>query len=937
MAFGKNRLAMRIAMRLTMRFKFIWIFLAMLLTAAPGWAINVVIAGGSTNSASPTLVSPGDSIYITGSCKQESWHETRRWARYIIYSGSSFKVLSGSSITSWLDNSSQNIVVGTTPLTDGTDFRVGLQCTDHVDKKFLAAVFFRVAPPSPPMVTADTSNARFAKDDILIKVHAAGTGDGVKEVFIQWPGAPGDTERMTHVSGDLYQYTIPAGSLPEGAVDVQVWANSEHGANKGWESIRGFTVDKTAPSIQWDSANAAYAKDEITINADVVDGASGVKDVWIKWTGEGSTNIQMTKGRGNRYAYTIPSLPEGAKDVEIRATDNAGNSTGWIGKGRFTVDKSAPSVTWDQTNAVYTNGGITINAYVHDAISGVQDVWITWTGETGKNIKMDRRGGNRYSHVIPALPDGVKQVQIWAADRAGNGTGWVGKGSFIVDSTAPAIDWLTPLDQAMFSGDSIRIAGNLTEENPDYVTIGWQSEDETAWHSHIEKIGAGGNSFEYDLPGLKRSVNYRLRVQATDKAGNVSDAAPVRTVIGQLPANVLFENSAFLIVDHSLADKDDSGGFSRGDDLIYAVELQTGKIAAQGLSLRYALPAGLSMRPDTTPDTRPYFAPASAISDGTLLNAHWNGAGDAQLLADGVDLAANSKLVIHIPVAIAGRTIASPVASPIVSTVLAGAGNAKDDLQLEHQLALQEKFPADRALDLEFTSLQPDWKYRQGSAFNYRIALRVRAWDLSNVALRYALPPGLEKNGEARLEGDGAAAVKLNPAWGNNGEGLLLSSLPGVMLTARHSLSVVIPVKVAAKAVPGSTVQSEIEADASNLSGPATARHHIVLDSTTGPEEQLMLKKTVDNQTALPGQTLRYTITYANVGIDDLHDLVIRDTFQSEYLTLGHAQCGPVAPRTLRCGLVAGSAPGVLEWHLDGTLEAGDFGSVSYGVVVNER
>ncbi|HEY4316723.1 MAG TPA: Ig-like domain-containing protein [Herbaspirillum sp.] len=806
----------------------------------------------------------------------------------------------------------------------------------HANTGWQAAGSFILDRSPPALSNSEVEDHRSAA---FVRTNAVDTLSGIRSVKVRWEENAGGwwrQEDMQYNSATKkYSYTIDKDTLRSGEIAVEINARDWTDNDTGWVRVGSMQVDHPRPAITWDERNAKFAGESMHVRAHVAAGSGyRIAETWIRWKGAPSSGFQMKKEMDGFFSYDIPTegMAEYAQqDVEFWSKDNVGMTTSWMTPdgASFTVDKSAPVIKWDNTNAAYAKGSTTIKADIDDIASGVKDVWITWTGETSKTIKMVHGSGSHYSYAIPALPDGAKEVRIWAADNIGNATGWSVQGKFIVDNTAPAIDWLTPLDQAVLTGDGIRITGNLVEANPDYVEIEWQAVGETAWLSHIEKIQAGSNDFAYELPALQPGSNYRLRMHAVDKAGNASIAIPARTVIGQLAANVLFENSLFAVVEHSLVDKDGSGGFSRGDDLIYAIELQAGNIAAQGVSLRYTLPDGLAL----TPGTRPYFAPESATTDGSRLNAHWDGAGDPQLLGDSLDLAPNGKLILHIPVTVTGF----PAASPLRSTVLAGARNAKDTLPLEQQLALQDKFPANRALDLEFTSLHPDWKYRRGMAFDYRIALRVRAWDLSDVELRYALPPGLERNGEARLEGDGASAMQLNPAWGKNGAALLLSSVPGAKLAALHSFNVMIPVKIAVDAAPGSALQSEIEAQASNMNGAAIARHRIVLSDVTDPEDQLLLTKTVDQKTALPGQTLRYTITYANVGLDDLHDLVIRDAFQSEYLTLGKVQCGPLEPRTLHCAPIAGSTPGQLEWRLDGKLEFGDSGSVSYEVKVNSR
>lgn len=760
---------------------------------------------------------------------------------------------------------------------------------------------------------------------------------GVANVWIRWQTGDGWSSDYTAMRNDgdgAYSYEIDTHGVSAGLKKIQVRARDGAGNDTGWVEKGSFANDHKGPDVDWSNANAEFARDDLRVRVySVALPGYSVAEVWVRWDGAPAGGYKMSNDGEGYFSYTIPTagMRNGSKQyVELWAKDNGGGVRDWYTPwgAWFTVDKSAPSIRWDNANPAFTNGSTTIKADVSDAGSGVGDVWITWTGETSKTVKMANSGGSQYSYTIPALSAGVKEVQIWASDKLGNNTGWARKGSFIVDKTAPVVNWFAPLDQAVLTDDRVRIAGNLVEAHPDAVTIEWQAEDESAWQSHVEKLKAGSNDFDYELGGLKRGVNYRLRMQAIDKAGNTSAMTPVRTVIGQLPAKVLFKSAQLAVLDGSLVDKDDSGGLSAGDDLVYAVELEAADIDAAGVSLRYALPPGLAL----TPDLHPYFAPDSAIADGAKLNPYWNGDVDTQLLIYGVDLPANRKLIVRIPV-----TITSALAAPVDSAILAGARNARDEWRLEHSLSLQDKYPAHRALDLTLASMQPNWKYLPGTAFDYRIAVRARGWDLSDVELRYALPPGLERNGDLHIEGDGAAAVKLNPAWSKGDDKLLLSSISGVKLPAGHAFDVIVPVKIGGKAAPSSTLQSDIETRASNLDGPVTATHRIVLERSTAPEEQLVLEKTVDRKNAKPGDTLRYTIRFQNVGIDTLHDPVIKDAIQTDYLTLQKAQCDASISIALQCSVVEGLPPGELEWCLDGKLEAGDFGSVSYEATVNRR
>ncbi|HWZ49517.1 MAG TPA: Ig-like domain-containing protein, partial [Herbaspirillum sp.] len=643
--------------------------------------------------------------------------------------------------------------------------------------------------------TWESNNATYAKESITIRAMIF-DASGVDQTWIRWPVAGGWSPNilMNDDGGSDFSknvsFTIDVSALPEGVKNVQIWAEDLEGNNTGWRNKGSFTADRTAPAIDWDNKNAQYAKTSITIDANVSDAVSGVADVLIWWPGAAGS-VSMNKVSGDRYRYTIDTsqLPAGEKEVQILARDKAGNDTKWQVKGRFLVDRLPPKIEWDNNNPQYTKDEITIKTNVSDKSSGVANVWIWWTGALSTDIKMKKGSGNQYEYTIPALQeDGLKDVQIYATDNAGNTTNWVSKGSFIVDRTPPIVNWLEPLNQAVLSDGRIHLAGNIVDDNPDYVVIEWQEENAAAWQSHTIAADPNHSDFQYDLSGLTQGINYRLRLRATDKAGNDADDTPSRTVIGQLPADTMLR------------------------------------------------------------------------------------------------------------------------------------------LQLE--------------------SMQADWKYTQGTAFDYRITVRALKSALSDIALRYTLPAGLQKNGAVHIDGDGAAAMKLNPNWGGPDAQLLLPT-HGAMLAARNAFTVIIPVRIVGTAVSGTFIQSEVQASANNLIGRISAIHRITLEGPPFDEEQLRLKKTVDKETASPGEILRYTITFTNVSTEDLNTLVIKDDIQSAYLTLRNAQCGQSIPDSLQCcvsteqGDQCGTAierkPGALEWHLNGILAAGDSGSVSYEAQVNQK
>ncbi|MCB1639829.1 MAG: hypothetical protein KDI15_13390 [Thiothrix sp.] len=91
-----------------------------------------------------------------------------------------------------------------------------------------------------------------------------------------------------------------------------------------------------------------------------------------------------------------------------------------------------------------------------------------------------------------------------------------------------------------------------------------------------------------------------------------------------------------------------------------------------------------------------------------------------------------------------------------------------------------------------------------------------------------------------------------------------------------------------------------------------------------------------DGSLAEPGQRLRYTISYHNVGNGRVNELVVHDSLPDFTTISGMPQCGPT-PAGLGCvaPLPPGSPGDALEWTFSGPLEPGTSGAVFYEVTVD--
>jgi uncharacterized repeat protein (TIGR01451 family) len=160
---------------------------------------------------------------------------------------------------------------------------------------------------------------------------------------------------------------------------------------------------------------------------------------------------------------------------------------------------------------------------------------------------------------------------------------------------------------------------------------------------------------------------------------------------------------------------------------------------------------------------------------------------------------------------------------------------------------------------------------------------------------------------------------------------IVVTAGQGVCLVARHASP--------AGAPAGANAQATLTAAFTYTNAsPALSGSTALVDLTTvlGGGGGLTLSKSVDLSTARPGDTLTYTITYANLGSTSLTAIVIQDATPS-FTVFTAAACGTLGSGLSGCAVTTQptvGAAGAVKWTLSGGLAPGATGTVSYQVRV---
>jgi RHS repeat-associated protein len=330
-------------------------------------------------------------------------------------------------------------------------------------------------------------------------------------------------------------YSLPV-TLTEGPNTLRVRATAS-----GQQAIQTIqvTLDTVAPTITVTSpAPGLVTNQNVTMAGQVTDDRSGVAALQAALDSGSYAVVNLNTNGAFSFATALPldHTADGTHTEHLKAIDNAGNVS--LFDVSFTLDTVAPSINITSPLNQTTNHNVTITGQVTDDRSGVASLQAALDG--GSFAAVNRNSDGTFS-LTTALPldhtaDGPHTEHLRATDRAGNVS--TSDVSFTLDTVSPAVSVTSPAPGLVTNRD-VTITGQATDDRSGVVSLE-ELLDSGAFA--VVSIDANGNfSLPTGLP-LDGSADgpHTVRLRATDRAGNVGNAAPVNFTLDTIAPAVDF-------------------------------------------------------------------------------------------------------------------------------------------------------------------------------------------------------------------------------------------------------------------------------------------------------------------------------------------------------------------------------------------------------------
>jgi large repetitive protein len=291
--------------------------------------------------------------------------------------------------------------------------------------------YYKMPTPATPVLVND--NNGYTNTNLPT---VAGTSLAGAEVTVYLDGSAVGTTAVDAGGNWTYTFVTP---LAEGAHRVTVSAKDADNFVSDPSQALSFIVDTQAPVAPEKPVLAASNNGYTNDNTPTISGTAEANAVLTVYQ-DGQTLGTVAVAADGTWSYTFAAaLADGARNVEVTATDAAGNVSGKSQALVINVDTQSPASPAAPVLAEgFTNPTNNNKPAVTGSAEPGADVTVYLNGIAVASVTADAQGTWSYAFT-QALADGTHAIVAAAADAAGNVSQKSESLSLVVDRIAPTV------------------------------------------------------------------------------------------------------------------------------------------------------------------------------------------------------------------------------------------------------------------------------------------------------------------------------------------------------------------------------------------------------------------------------------------------------------------------------------------------------------------
>ena len=324
-------------------------------------------------------------------------------------------------------------------------------------------------------------------------------------------------------------------SLADGSYYVRVRSQDVAGNASAWSTVRSFSLDTAAPAVPTTSGIADGTRTarlpalSATFSNPGGNGTGGV--AFQLCTNSNCTSVVETGtvngvASGAAGTWSPDTVGDGTYYWRARTKDNAGNQSAWSASTSFTLDTTPPAApTVATAQSRFRSAPLLTADTASDTARAEVELCTDPACTLIQTVGFATRNGSGIAWQTPSLSEGVYYWRALAEDAVGNESAWSNTGSFVVDTSAPAMPVVASPTAASRVSRFELSAPVVSADGSAGGKVGFQlcldvicTNIVTTWWS----AGATAGSLVRWTPSGLPDGTYFWRASAADAAGNTS-------------------------------------------------------------------------------------------------------------------------------------------------------------------------------------------------------------------------------------------------------------------------------------------------------------------------------------------------------------------------------------------------------------------------------